>query len=125
MGYDQKAMVEQLITTAIYLLINDAKKTIHWICAILDFIILAQYLLYNNKTLSYIEYLLYRLDKTKILFEKYCSINTKIFYHHFNYLKFDAIIHFFKYINDYESVVHYDITHSEAAHEYLFKAFWV
>ena len=40
---------------------------------------LTQYLLHDNETLSYIEYALYRLDKTKIAFENYCPIDAKLF----------------------------------------------
>lgn len=39
--------------------------------------ILAKYLLHNNKTLFYMDHTLYRLDKTKIIFQSYCPINVK------------------------------------------------
>ncbi len=54
---------------------------------------LFQYLLYNNKTLFYIEHALYKLDKTKIGFENYCPINVKLFGPTFNYPKFHTITH--------------------------------
>ena len=94
----QKAMVHQLIPAATFLLIQDALETIHYACAIFDFTILTQYLLHDNKTLSYIDHTLYRLDKTKIAFENHCLIDAKLFQPTFNYLKFYAMTHFIKYI---------------------------
>ncbi len=35
--------------------------------------------LHDNKTLFYMKHALYRLDKTKIAFEKHCQINAKLF----------------------------------------------
>ena len=50
------------------LLIYNALETIECTWAILDFIMLAKYVLYNNKTLQYIDHALYRLENTKIAF---------------------------------------------------------
>lgn len=40
---------------------------------------LIHYLLYNNKIFLYIKYVLYKLDKTKIIFENHFLIITKLF----------------------------------------------
>lgn len=56
---------------------------------------LIQYLLHKNKTLLYIKYALYKLDKAKIAFEKYYLIDPKLFRSTFNYPKFYAITYFF------------------------------
>ena len=117
-------MVKQLIATATFLLIQDASKTIYCIYAILNFIILAQYPLYDNKIFFYMDYALYRLDKTKITFENYCPINVKLFQPTFNYPKFYAIIYFVNGIQDYKNAINYNIAHSKAAHKYFFKAFY-
>ncbi len=85
---------------------------------------LTQYLSHDNETLSYMEHALYRLDKTKIAFENYRSINAKLFRPTFNYPKFHAMTHFLKCIQDYGSVINYDTAHSEVAHKYLLKAFY-
>ena len=58
---------------------QDVLKTIHCIHAIFDFTLLTQYLLHNNETFFYMEYALYRLDKTKMTFENHCPINIKLF----------------------------------------------
>ena len=60
------------------LLIYKAPKTIYYTIAILDFTILAQYILHNEEMLRYMEHVLYRLEKTKIAFEQYWPINSKL-----------------------------------------------
>ena len=62
-------MVKQLIVAVTPLLIYDAPEAIQCAQAILDFTMLAQYVLHDEETLRYIEHALYRLEKTKIAFE--------------------------------------------------------
>ena len=85
---------------------------------------LAQYPLHNNKTLSYIEYTLIKLEKTKIAFENYHLINIKLFQLSFNYPKFYAITHFLYFIRDYSSAINNDTTHSKIVYKYLLKVFY-
>ena len=123
-GNKQKAMVKQLIVASTLLLIHDAPEAIQCTQAILDFTILAQYVLHDEETLCYMEHALYRLEKTKIAFEQYQSIDSKLCQPTFNYPKFHAISQFVLCIQDYGSAVNYDTTHSKAAHKYLLKAFY-
>ena len=90
--------IKQLITAAIFSLIKAILETIHCTGVILDFTMLVQYLSYNNETLFYIKYALYKLDKTKIAFENHNLIDANLFRQTFKYLKFNAIIYFVKYI---------------------------
>ncbi len=83
-GNKQKAMVKSLIMVATSLLIYDALEAIQYTQFILNFIILAQYVSYNEETLYYIEYVLYRLEKTKIAFEQYRPIDSKLYQPTFN-----------------------------------------
>ena len=85
---------------------------------------LAQYVSHDDETLRYMEHALYRLEKTKIAFEHYRAINSKLYRPTFNYPKFHAVTHFAQCIRDYGSAVNYDIAHSEAAHKYFLKAFY-
>ncbi len=57
-------MVKQLIAAATFLLIYNSPEAIQYTRAILDFTILAQYVLHDDKTLQYMEHALYRLEKT-------------------------------------------------------------
>ncbi len=75
---EQKGIVKQLIVVATPLLIHDAPEAIQCTRAILDFIMLAQYVLYNEETLRYMEHALYRLEKTKITFEQHRPIDSKL-----------------------------------------------
>ena len=61
------------------LLIYDALKPIQYTQAILDFIMLVQYILHDKKTLWYIEHTLYRLEKTKIAFKHHWLIKSKLY----------------------------------------------
>ncbi len=117
-------MVKQLIAAATLLLIQDVPETIHCARTILDFTMLAQYPSHDNETLSYMEYALYRLDKTKIMFENHYPINAKLFQPTFNYPKFHTMTDFVKCIRDYGSAINYDTVHSEAVHKYFPQTFY-
>ncbi len=58
------------------LLIYNAPEAIKCIQAILDYTMLAQYVLHDNKTLCYMEHVLYRLETTKVIFEHHRPINS-------------------------------------------------
>lgn len=81
-------------------------------------------MLHNDKTLAYIEHVLYRLDKTKMIFKNYCLINAQLLLPANNYLKFHAMSYFIEYICRYKSIINYDTVHSEIAHKYLLKVFY-
>ena len=70
------------------------------------------------------EHVLYRLRKTKIVFEYHRLIDSKLYQLTFNYPKFHAISHFVYYIRDYCSVVNYDTPHSELVYKYFRQAFY-
>ncbi len=117
-------MVTQLIVAATPLLIHDAPKAIQFARVILDFIILSQYVSYDDETLRYMEHALYRLENIKITFEHHQPIDSKLCQPTFNYPKFHVISHFIQCIRDYSSAVNYDTAYSKAAHKYLRKAFY-
>ena len=71
-------MVKQLIIAAMLLLIHNVLETIQYARIILDFTMLAQYVLYDNETFRYIEHALYKREKTKIAFEHHQLINFKL-----------------------------------------------
>ena len=105
-------------------LIHNAPEAIQYTWAILDFIILAQYVLHKNEILRYMEHVLYKLENTKIAFKHHRSINSKLCWPTFNYLKFHVISHFVQCIWDYGSAVNYDTAHSKVAHKYFLKMFY-
>ena len=80
---------------------------------------LAQYLLHDKKKLRYIEHTLYKLEKTKIAFEQYLPIDSKLCQPIFNYPKIYPISYFVQYIWDYGSAVNYNTAYSKAVHKYL------
>ena len=106
------------------LLIENAPEVIQCAQVILDFSILTQYVSYDEETLYYMEHALYRLKKTKIVFEQHWLIHSKLCRLTFNYLKFDVIRHFVQCIWNYSSMVNYNTAHSKTVHKYLLKALY-
>ena len=121
-GNEQKAMVKQLVVAAMPLLIQNALEAIQCAWAILNFTMLAQYVSHDDETLRYMEHALYRLEKTKIAFKHYRSIDAKLCRPTFNYHKFYATSYLFQYIRNYVSTINYNTALSKAAHKYLLKA---
>ena len=121
---EQKAIIKQLIVATLLLLIYDVQETIQYTRIILDFIMLIQYILYDDEILRYIKYALYKLEKTKIPFEYYRPIESKRCRPTFNYSEFDVINHFVQCIWDYGNAVNYNTSHNKVVHKYLLKAFY-
>ena len=117
-------MIKQLIAVAMPLLIHNALEAIQCTWTIFNFTMLAQYVSNDNKTLQYMEHVLYRLEKTRIAFEHYWPINPKLCRLAFNYPKFHVISHFAQCIQNFSSVVNYDTTPSKTAYKYLLKTFY-
>lgn len=74
-------------------------------------------MLQNDKTLAYREYIIYKLNKTKMIFEKGCAINAQLLWPIFDYYEFHAIKYFVKYIYKYESIVNHNIAHSKMTYK--------
>ncbi len=55
-------MIKQLILAATLLLIYDSLKVIQYARDILNFVMLAQYISYDNETLRYMKHILYNLE---------------------------------------------------------------
>ena len=70
------------------------------------------------------EHVLYRLEKTKIAFDRPQSIDSKLCQPTFNHPKFPTISHFVQYIRDYGSAINYDTAHSKVAYKYFIKVFY-
>lgn len=80
--------------------------------------------MYNNKTIFYIDYTLYKLNKIIIIFKNYCLINIKLFQPIFNNPKFFIRLYFVKCIWDYESAINYNMTYNKSAYKKFFKIFY-
>lgn len=78
----------------------------------------------HKEIIFYVDHALYGLDKTKMTFENYCLINTKLFKSSFIHPKFYVIKYFLIYIKDYRSKINSNIAYSETIHKYLLKAFY-
>jgi len=92
--------------------------------AFVDFILIAQYKTYNNKSLSYMEHALYRINKMKVAFRALRPLDKSTDKGHFNFLKFHIITHYTLFIKDFGAADNFDIEHSEAGHKYYVKDFY-
>lgn len=80
--------------------------------------------MYNNKIYLYIDYTLFKINKTKIVLKNHSLIITKLFCPTFNYLKFHVIIYLIKYIKNYGNTINNNIIQSKIPYKYLFKVFY-
>ncbi len=86
--------------------------------------ILAQYHLYDEETLWYLEHALFQLNKLKNVFHHLQSecLDTDI--DHFNISKLHAMTHYASQIWRYNSADNFNTEHSKIAHKYLIKIFF-
>jgi hypothetical protein len=123
-GVEQKAIIRQLIPVIAPLLTTKEPGAMHCARAIVDFILLAQYKTHDDETLRYLEQALYRIDKTKVAFQKLRPIDKITEEGHFNFPKFHIMTHYTTCIREYGAADNFDTEHSEAGHKYHVKAFY-
>ena len=73
---EQKVMMTQFVSAITSLLIKKRNTTIHCARAIMNFVMLAQYVFHDENILSYMKHALYRINNLKTIFVKYRSQNT-------------------------------------------------
>ena len=66
----------QLVSAITFLLIKKQNTTIHCARAIINFVMLAQYVFHDENILSYMKHALYQINSLKTIFIKYRSQNT-------------------------------------------------
>ena len=66
----------QFVLAITFLFIKKRDTTIHYARAIMNFVMLAQYVFHDENTLNYMKYALYRINSLKTIFVKYRSQNT-------------------------------------------------
>jgi len=106
------------------LLAHDASAAVHFIWAVVDFVMLTQYTSHDKDTLQYLLHALFQINKLKNVFQHLRSVNLNISEEHFNILKLHVMTHYAQHICQYGSADNIDTEHSEAAHKFLVKAFF-
>ena len=119
-------MVRQLVPAIAPLLIGKRDAAIHCARAVMDFLVLAQYVSHDENTLSYMEHSLYRLDHLKTVFSKYRPQNTtndadNEYEALFNIPKLHVMSHYVAFIQLYGSAQGFDTSSPESAHKTLLK----
>ncbi len=96
----------------------------HCARAIVDFILIVQYKTHDEETLRYLDYVLYRIDKTKIVFKALHPVDKTTDEGHFNFPKFHVITHYTSCIWDFGATDNFDMEHNKAGHKYYVKDFY-
>jgi hypothetical protein len=92
--------------------------------AFVDFILITQYKTHNNKSLSYIEYALYRINKMKVAFRALHPLDKSTNEGYFNFPKFHVMTHYTLFIQDFGVADNFDIEYSKVGHKYHIKDFY-
>jgi len=121
---DQKAIVHQIVLMVAPLLAHDAFAAVHFIWAVVNFVMLTQYISHDENTLQYLLHVLFQINKLKNVFWHLRSVNLNISEGHFNILKLHVMTHYAQHIHQYDSADNIDTEHSEAAHKFLVKVFF-
>ncbi len=106
------------------LLVHDASAAVHFTWAVVNFVMLTQYISHDENTLQYLLHVLFQINKLKNVFRHLHSVNLNISEEHFNILKLHVMTHYAQHIHQYDSADNIDTEHSEAAHKFLVKAFF-
>ncbi len=119
-----KAIVHQIVLMIASLLAHDVFAAVHFTWAVVNFVVLTQYISHDKNTLQYLLHVLFWINKLKNVFQHLCSVNLNISEEHFNILKLHVMTHYAQHIRQYGSADNIDTEHSEAAHKFLVKAFF-
>src|SRR5438045_9119010 len=95
-GDEQKAFVRQLIPAIAPLL--GSHSALQYARAVVDFVLLSQYITHDDKTLEYMNQAIFRIDCFKWAFAKYWPINRRNDEPHFNILKLHDIDNYVNHI---------------------------
>jgi len=106
------------------LLVKKVFYAIYFTRVVVDFIIFAQYYLYDEKTLKYIKHALYRINIFKKNIYYLRSIIKVCSNEYFNFPKFYVIIHYLNFIRLYGAVNNFDIKYSETIYKYFIKEYY-
>ncbi len=91
---------------------------------IIDFILIAQYKTHDEETLCYLDHILYRIDKIKIVFKVLHPVDKTTDEGYFNFLKFYVMTHYISCIQDFGTIDNFDMEYSEARYKYNVKDFY-
>ncbi len=117
-------IVHQIVSVIASLLAHDASAAVHFIWAVVNFVMLTQYTSHDEDTLQYLLHVLFQINKLKNVFQHLCPVNLNISEGHFNILKLHVMTHYAQHIRQYDSADNVDTEHSEAAHKFLVKVFF-
>jgi hypothetical protein len=119
-GDEQKALIKQLVPVFVPMLSNHT--ALQYVHALVDMVLLTQFIIYDDNTLQYMDAALHRINKFKNIFLEFRP--KKHEYNSFNYFKLHVLTHYTEYIRLFGNAIGMDNSHFKTAHKYLIKAFW-
>ncbi len=108
----------QLIAIVTSLLIRKASDALYCARAFMNFVMMIQYWLHDDKFLRYMNNVIYRINVLKEVFKQFQHDEN------FNYLKFHVISHYMNFIQRYESADDFDTSYMKIAHKFLIKDYY-
>lgn len=124
MDVKQKAIVKQIISVIISLVIKKQPHTLNFAFALVDFILIAQYYLYNKKTLGYIEYILYKINVFKDFFCDQRPKDKITAKSYFDFFKFHKITYYPNNICNFRTTNRYDNAHAKHQYKTMLKQYY-
>ncbi len=115
---EQKTIVHQIIAIVTSLLIRKASDALYCAQAFMNFMMMTQYQSHDDKSLRYMNNIIYRINVLKEVFEQ--------FWHdeNFNYFKFHVISHYMNFIQRYEDADDFNTFYIKIAHKFLIKDYY-
>ncbi len=124
MTSNRKIVIHQILSIIASLLTHESSAVMHCTQAMIDFIMLAQYISYDEDTLRYMQHALFRWNKLKKVFQYLRSFDTDTQQRHFNILKFHAMTHYANFIHWYDVVNNVNTKYEKICHRHLIKKFF-
>ncbi len=115
---EQKTIVHQLIAIVTSLLIRKASDALYCAWTLMNFVMMTQYWLHDDKSLHYMNNVIYRINVLKEVFKQFQHDEN------FNYFKFHVISHYINFIQRYESANDFDTSYMKIAHKFLIKDYY-
>ncbi len=84
----------------------------------MNFVMMTQYQSHNDKSLYYMNNIIYRINVLKEVFKQFRHDEN------FNYLKFHVISHYMNFIRRYEDADDFDTSYMKIAHKFLIKDYY-
>ena len=121
---NKKRLHDKLYLWLYSLLRKKWPEVIEFARALIDFVFIVQYILYNDDTIRYLEQALFRVNSFKNIFRYLRPTDPATEQGYFNFSKFHAITHYTLFIRQYRAADGFDSFYNEARYKYMLKEYF-